>query len=142
MKIDFSAEQIFGGTLLGVRGGSSLTFYDWETCDSVRRIDIDANAVFWSDNGDRVAVCTGEAFYVLRYDEAAKIAAFANTEAEPLDEDGIEEAFDVEGEVEEVVKTGRWVGDCFICSSSLSPPCPATAALCYASIRTSVVPVA
>ena len=31
-----------------------------------------------------------------------------------LDEDGIESAFELEGEVTEVVKTGRWVGDCFI----------------------------
>lgn len=36
---------------------------------------------------------------------------------EPIDDDGIEEAFEVEGEVQEQIKTGKWVGDCFIYTS-------------------------
>jgi len=35
-------------------------------------------------------------------------------------EDGIEEAFDVLGEVNESVKTGLWVGDCFIYTNSVN----------------------
>jgi coatomer subunit beta' len=44
---------------------------------------------------------------------AAAVAA-----GEPLDSEGIEEAFDVEGEIQEVVKTGVWVGDCFLYTSA------------------------
>jgi hypothetical protein len=35
-------------------------------------------------------------------------------------EDGIEDAFDVLGEVNESVKTGLWVGDCFIYTNSVN----------------------
>lgn len=31
---------IFGGYLLGVRTSSGLSFYDWETLDLVRRIEV------------------------------------------------------------------------------------------------------
>lgn len=31
---------VFGGFLLGVRSNSGLAFYDWETCDLIRRIEI------------------------------------------------------------------------------------------------------
>lgn len=37
-----------------------------------------------------------------------------------LGEDGIEDAFDVLGEVSEQVKTGLWVGDCFIYTNSVN----------------------
>jgi coatomer subunit beta' len=45
VKPDFSAEGIFGGTLLGVRSSNSLAFYDWETTDLIRRIEIIPKAV-------------------------------------------------------------------------------------------------
>ena len=35
-------------------------------------------------------------------------------------EDGIEDAFDVVAEIEETVKTGCWVGDCFIYTNSVN----------------------
>ena len=37
-----------------------------------------------------------------------------------MTEDGIEDAFDVLGEVTESVKTGLWVGDCFIYTNSVN----------------------
>merc|ERR1711881_577047 len=37
-----------------------------------------------------------------------------------ISEDGVEEAFDVLGEVQETVKTGLWVGDCFIYTNSVN----------------------
>ena len=39
-KPEFGAEGLFGGHLLGVRGGSSLSFYDWESLELIRRIEI------------------------------------------------------------------------------------------------------
>lgn len=41
LKMDQSAEGIYGGALLGVRGAGTLTFYNWETQELIRRIDID-----------------------------------------------------------------------------------------------------
>jgi coatomer subunit beta' len=38
----------------------------------------------------------------------------------PIEEDGIEAAFDVLGEINETVKTGLWVGDCFIYTNSVN----------------------
>eukprot|EP00039_Didymoeca_costata_P000221 m.44624 g.44624 ORF g.44624 m.44624 type:complete len:899 (+) comp10127_c0_seq1:120-2816(+) len=112
VKIDYSAEGIFGGTLLGIKGAGSLNFYSWETTDPIRRIDIEPNLVYWSVNGDRVAVGTDDSFFVLSYKPDAVAEALAS--GEPLDDEGVEEAFDVDGEVEENIKTGQWVGDCFI----------------------------
>lgn len=39
-KPEFGAEGIFGGHLLGVTSGNSLSFYDWESLELVRRIEI------------------------------------------------------------------------------------------------------
>ena len=36
---------IFGGFLLGVRSVSGLAFYDWETADLIRRIEITPRTV-------------------------------------------------------------------------------------------------
>lgn len=41
LKLDQSAEGIYGGALLGVRSSGTLAFYDWETEKLVRRIEID-----------------------------------------------------------------------------------------------------
>lgn len=78
----------------------------------IRRIEIEATSVFWSTAGDRVSICTDESFYILKFDPDAVTAALAS--GDEIDEEGIEEAFDVESELEEVVQTGQWVGDCFI----------------------------
>ena len=48
LKPDFGAEQIFGGHLLGVRTNQGLAFYDWETCDLIRRIEITPKNVSFS----------------------------------------------------------------------------------------------
>ena len=39
-KPEAGAENIFGGSLLGVRSYSGLSFYDWETTTLIRRIEI------------------------------------------------------------------------------------------------------
>ena len=44
-KPEFGAEGIYGGSLLGVRATSSLAFYDWETMELVRRIEIQVKNV-------------------------------------------------------------------------------------------------
>uniref|UniRef100_A0A665VZF1 Beta'-coat protein n=1 Tax=Echeneis naucrates TaxID=173247 RepID=A0A665VZF1_ECHNA len=117
-KPEFGAEGIFAGFLLGVRSNSSLAFYDWESAELVRRIEIQPKHIFWSDSGELVCIATDESFFVLRY-LPEKVSA-AQESKEGTSEDGIEDAFEVLGEVAEVVKTGAWVGDCFIYISSVN----------------------
>merc|ERR1712117_27404 len=109
---------IFGGGLLGVKSVSGLAFFDWETQELVRRIEIQPKNVYWSENGELCCIATEESYFVLRYD-AEKVAAAAEN-PEKVTEDGIEDAFDVLGEVSETVKTGLWVGDCFIYTNSVN----------------------
>ena len=74
--------------------------------------------VFWSDSGELVCVASEDSYYILHYHPEAAAQALESNEG--VDEDGIEAALDVVGEVEETVKTGQWVGDCFIYTTSVS----------------------
>jgi len=118
LRPDGGCEAIYAGHLLGVKSSSGLAFYDWETQELVRRIEISPTAVYWSDNDDLVTICTDESFFVLAY-KAEKVSE-SKENPEMVSEDGVEDAFDVAGEIQEVVKTGSWVGDCFIYTNSVN----------------------
>lgn len=116
IHINFPAEGLFGGTLLGVKSSSFLNFYDWDTGALVRRIEVTPKSVFWAETGELVTIASEDSFYVLRFDKQAYID---HLEAgNDLGEEGVEEAFEFVTEVSEAVKTGKWVGDCFIYTSS------------------------
>lgn len=117
-KPEFGAEGIFGGFLLGVRSVSGLSFYEWESLELVRRIDIQPRHVFWSESGELACLATDDSYFILRYDSNIVARAFETKEG--LSEDGCEEAFTVLGEVQESVRTGLWVGDCFIYTNSVN----------------------
>merc|ERR1712106_1141985 len=117
-KPEFGAENIFGGALLGVKSVSGLAFYDWETQELVRRIEIQPRVVYWSETGELCCIATEDSYFILKYQAEAVAAAAENPEK--ITEDGIEDAFDVLGEVSETVKTGLWVGDCFIYTNSVN----------------------
>ncbi|KAK9737135.1 Coatomer WD associated region [Popillia japonica] len=116
-KPDYGAEGIFGGWLLGVRSVSGLTFYDWDTLELVRRIEIQPRAVYWSDNGKLVCLATEESYYILGFDQDQVQRA---RDANEVAEDGVEDAFNVLGEINETVRTGLWVGDCFIYTNAVN----------------------
>lgn len=116
-KPDFGADGIFGGQLLGVKSVSGLTFYDWDTLDLVRRIEIQPRAVYWSESGKLVCLATEDSYYILSY-EAEEVQRCR--EANTIAEDGVESAFAVLGEINETVKTGLWVGDCFIYTNTVN----------------------
>lgn len=118
-KPEFGAEGIFGGFLLGVRSVSGLAFYEWENLELVRRIEIQPRHVYWSDSGELVAIATEDSYFVLRYDAPA-VQAAREAGGDAVTQDGIEEAFEVLGEVQESVRTGLWVGDCFIYTNSVN----------------------
>ncbi|XP_011633991.1 coatomer subunit beta' isoform X2 [Pogonomyrmex barbatus] len=112
-KPDFGADGIFGGFLLGVSSGSGLSFFDWDTLKLVRRIDIQPTHVYWAENASLVALATSDQYFILKYHADAVANAAENTE-------DIENAFEMVAEMSEVVKTGLWVGDCFIYTNSVN----------------------
>ncbi|ETN73300.1 hypothetical protein NECAME_04298 [Necator americanus] len=116
IRVDVVMEGIDGGPLLAARSATSLCFYDWETAQMVRRIEIAAKHVYWSDNGEMVAICGDDSFYVLKYNPDA----FVNASPEEITEDGVEDTFEVIGEQAEGVKTAFWIGDCFVFTTSLN----------------------
>jgi coatomer subunit beta' len=76
-----------------VRSGTGLAFYDWETLELVRRIEIQPRHVFWSESGELVCLATEESYFILKYDSS--VVARAHETKEGLTEDGIEDAFNV-----------------------------------------------
>jgi len=109
-------ESLHCGTLLGVRGNGFVLFWDWESGEIVRRIDVEAKNVFWSGTGSLVAITAEDSFYILRFDRDAYNAKVE--EGGEITDEGVEEAFEVVTEVSEGVKTAKWVGDCFIYTTS------------------------
>jgi coatomer subunit beta' len=117
-KPALGTENIYGGHLLGVRSVSGLSFYDWENNELIRRIEIVPKMIFWSENGDLCCIATEESFFVLRYNQALVNESKENKDL--ITEDGIEDSFIVLNEINEGVKTGIWVGDCFIYTNTLN----------------------
>ncbi|KAL1920473.1 uncharacterized protein VTP21DRAFT_850 [Calcarisporiella thermophila] len=111
-RLGYAAEGIYGGALLGIRGGSFLSFYDWDSGLCVRRVDVASNNVYWSDEGDLVVIACEDTFYVLRYNRQAYMQ-FVESGGE-VGEEGVEEALEFVTEISDSVRTGTWVGDCFI----------------------------
>ncbi|KAJ1548362.1 Coatomer subunit beta', partial [Cladochytrium tenue] len=113
VKPSYSAEGIFGGALLGVRSNSFLNFYDWETGVCVRRVDVVAKSVFWSES-ELVAIACEDTTYVLKFHRVTFQQILERSGPSAISEEGIEEAFEFVAEVSDAVKTACWVGDCFI----------------------------
>ncbi|MEW5308232.1 MAG: hypothetical protein WDW38_000207 [Sanguina aurantia] len=111
VKLDFTAEGIHGGALVGVRSAEYIVFFDWDG-SIVRRIDVVAKEVRWSESGEYVAIIAENSFYVLKFNREVVEAHRAS--GRPTDDDGIDDAFELLNEVSEKVKTGVWVGGCFI----------------------------
>lgn len=44
---EFLTDGIYGGQLLGIKGHGFLAFYDWETYDFIRKIDVSPNEVIF-----------------------------------------------------------------------------------------------
>jgi len=109
----FAAEGLHGGALLGVRSAEFICFYDWADCSVVQRIDVAVKHVFWSDGGELLCIASETAFYILRLDRAAVAQAGGSG-----GEEGVEGAFELLHEIGECVRTGLWVGDCFIYTTS------------------------
>lgn len=109
----FAAVSIFGGALLAVSGQDFICFYDWDDLQLVRRIDVEAKGVYWSDHAHLVAIVGDSEFYILQYTQS-EVAQAVEVGNGSLPEDGVESAFELVHQVSDTVQTGRWVGDCFV----------------------------
>lgn len=58
IRLNYSAEGIFGGTLLGVKSASFLNLYDWDTGATVRRIDCEPQNVSLCRLATRCDLCS------------------------------------------------------------------------------------
>uniref|UniRef100_A0A3Q7J9P5 Coatomer subunit beta' n=1 Tax=Solanum lycopersicum TaxID=4081 RepID=A0A3Q7J9P5_SOLLC len=112
----FSAERIYGGTLLAMCSNDFICFYDWAECRLIRRIDVNVKNLYWADSGDLVAIASDTSFYILKYNRDVVSAHLDSGKS--VDEQGVEEAFELLNEINERVRTGIWVGDCFIYNNS------------------------
>ncbi|KAJ5790775.1 uncharacterized protein N7518_007786 [Penicillium psychrosexuale] len=115
LDVGFQAEGLSDGVLLGVKGQGGIGFFDWETGSLVRRIEADPKSVYWSESGELVTLACEDDFYVLRYSREDYINGLNAGEA---DEDGVEAAVELVATINETVRTGQWVGDCFIYTNS------------------------
>ena len=114
----FAAEAIHGGALLSIRSSDFICFYDWSTSKVIRRIDVPVKDIYWNDSGELLCIVSESSFYILRYSQEAVVAFFENSGGNIDEEEGIEEAFDLLDEISDTVRSGFWVGDCFVYNTS------------------------
>ncbi|KAG5523403.1 hypothetical protein RHGRI_035270 [Rhododendron griersonianum] len=112
----FTADRIYGGTVLAMCSNDFICFYDWAECRLIRRIDVNVKNLYWADSGDLVAIASDTSFYILKYNRDV-VSAHLDS-GRPVDEQGVEDAFELLYEINERVRTGLWVGDCFIYNNS------------------------
>mmetsp|Transcript_6275 Transcript_6275/g.9120 ORF Transcript_6275/g.9120 Transcript_6275/m.9120 type:complete len:846 (-) Transcript_6275:27-2564(-) len=105
--------QLFGGHALGVKTAKDFILYDWESGNLVRSFEVTPNVVEWSEDGSQVVLADEDTFFLLNYDEDLVRQTFKNESAESY-EDGIEDAVTLENQFTEKIKSGEWVGSCFI----------------------------
>ncbi|CRG86808.1 Coatomer subunit beta'-2 [Talaromyces islandicus] len=115
LDVGFQAEGLSGGVLLGVKGQGGIGLFDWESGNLVRRIEVEPREVYWSESGELVALACEDTCYILRFSRENYVNGLNAGEA---DEDGVESAFEVVTDISETVRTGEWVGDCFIYTNS------------------------
>ncbi|CAR30990.1 hypothetical protein ZYGR_0P02940 [Zygosaccharomyces rouxii] len=123
IPLQYGVERLFGGGLLGAKSDGFIYFFDWENGNLVRRVDINARDVIWSDNGELVMILNTEEG---RGDEASAYSLAFNkdvyeeavTKGEIDEDNGVDDAFDVLHELNESITSGKWVGDVFICTTS------------------------
>ncbi|KAK5150171.1 Coatomer subunit beta' [Recurvomyces mirabilis] len=115
VNVGYTAEGLSGGVLLGVKGQGGIGFFDWESGQLVRRIEVEPRNVYWSESGELVCLACEESFYVLRFEREQFVAAVQSGNVSA--EDGVEEAFEVVCDINESVRTGQWIGDCFVYTS-------------------------
>lgn len=107
-----SAEGLFGGACLGVRSSDSIVFFDWDEGEFIRKIDVTPTQVFWNENSDALVLACSDSYFVLQFNREAVTNALAAGKIDP--EEGVDGSFELEATMNDKVRTGQWVGDCFL----------------------------
>jgi len=116
LQTDFMAEGIFGGNLLCIRSSDFVCFFDWESMQLIRRIDVIPTNIYWADS-DLVALATDQSLFILQFNREA-FETVLDQCGGVVGPDGVEEAFQLLHEFSEKVTSGHWIGDCFIYANS------------------------
>ena len=107
-----SAEGLFGGACLGVRGSDCIVFFDWDEGEFLRKIDVIPLNIYWNESGDALVLACSDCYYVLRFNREVVTAALSAGSINA--EEGVDGSFELEHNIAERVRTGQWVGDCFL----------------------------
>lgn len=111
-----SADGIYGGVCLAVKGPDCVVFFDWEDGAFIRKIDVVPTAVYWNETGDSLVLVCADCFYVLRYDRDIVAAAVSAGNINP--DEGVDGSFELVTTINERAHTGQWVGECFLYTNS------------------------
>jgi len=111
-----SADGVFGGACLGVKGADCIVFFDWDEGAFIRKIDVVPSHIFWNETSDSLVLVCADCFYILKYDKDVVTAALAAGNINP--EEGVNGSFELETTINEKVRTGQWVGECFLYTNS------------------------
>lgn len=107
-----SAEGIFGGACLAVRGSDCVCFFDWTEGALLCKIDVIPYSIHWNDSQDIVLIVGSDQAYVLRYDRDVMDSAIAAGSVPSAD--NVPALFEPIHEVNDRILAGQWVGDCFL----------------------------
>lgn len=103
---------------MAIKAKEFITFYDWETYQVIRRIDVGSEVknVNWSDDGLSVILTMEDSFYMLKYNADFVKDAIENGQYTEDDvEDGLEEAFEFVDQYQEIPVSSQWVSnECFV----------------------------
>lgn len=108
-KTIFYPDQIFGGHLIGVKSKNVLLFYDWETCELIRSIEVVPKNIYWNEIGDSLILSSENSFFILSYN-----SKLVSEERGKVSEEGVPDSISLLKEVSEKIRDGAWIGDCFI----------------------------
>ncbi|KAL6961445.1 hypothetical protein U1Q18_039214 [Sarracenia purpurea var. burkii] len=103
----FSTKRVHGGTLLAMCSNDFVCFYDWVECRFIRQIDVNVKNLYWADSGDLVAIGSETSFYILKFNRDL-VSTYLDS-GRPVDEEGVEDAFELLYEINERVRTGLWI---------------------------------
>jgi len=107
-----SAEGLFGGPCLAIKSADCVVFFDWDEGEFIRKIDVVPLNLYWNEAGDTVVLACSDTYYILHYDREKVTTALAAGGINP--EEGVDGSFELEHNISEKVRTGQWVGDCFL----------------------------
>jgi coatomer subunit beta' len=98
--------------LIAVKGPDCVVFFDWEDGSFIRKIDVVPIAMYWNESGDSLIIACSDSFYILRYDRDVVANALSAGNVNP--EEGVNGSFELVNTVNEKIRTGQWVGECFL----------------------------